>query len=261
MVRFVILAAPRTGSNWLCTLLDSHPEILCHHEIFNPDGIHCALSQRGGRLDLGTVQDRERDPMGVLQRVWEEGLGFAAVGFKMTRGQDARVLEHVLADPGVRKIILKRRNRIRTFVSERIAETTGEWESYPDRYEDRDLGKGRVRVRVEVTDLDRHRALNEQYYDGICRSLAASGQPFLELRYERLGFDQERRRVLGFLGVSSDPTGLKAGTRKQNAAALPELIANFDELRARLRGSDLEPDLYARDVCAAVSGDRDGSPR
>ena len=36
--RFVILAAPRSGSNLLCTLLDSHPEILCHHEVFNPVG-------------------------------------------------------------------------------------------------------------------------------------------------------------------------------------------------------------------------------
>ena len=36
--RFVILAAPRSGSNLLCTLLNSHPEILCHHEVFNPVG-------------------------------------------------------------------------------------------------------------------------------------------------------------------------------------------------------------------------------
>ena len=46
MTRFVILAVPRTGSNLLCTLLNSHPEILCHHEVFNPQGIFTALTHR-----------------------------------------------------------------------------------------------------------------------------------------------------------------------------------------------------------------------
>jgi len=33
--RFVILNAARTAAI-ICTLLNSHPEVLCHHEIFNP---------------------------------------------------------------------------------------------------------------------------------------------------------------------------------------------------------------------------------
>ena len=36
----------------LCTLLGSHPEILCHHEVFNPSGIFYALYYRDGRIDL-----------------------------------------------------------------------------------------------------------------------------------------------------------------------------------------------------------------
>ena len=58
--RFVILAAPRSGSNQLCTLLNSHPEILCHHEVYNPSAIFYALEYRGGSLDLGTIDDRDR---------------------------------------------------------------------------------------------------------------------------------------------------------------------------------------------------------
>ena len=37
--RFVILAARRSGSNLLCSLLGSHPHVRCHHELFNPNGI------------------------------------------------------------------------------------------------------------------------------------------------------------------------------------------------------------------------------
>jgi hypothetical protein len=32
---FCIITQPRTGSNHLCGLLNSHPEIVCHYELFN----------------------------------------------------------------------------------------------------------------------------------------------------------------------------------------------------------------------------------
>ena len=44
--RFVILAAPRTGSNLLCTLLDAHSRILCHHEILNRAALEAARAWR-----------------------------------------------------------------------------------------------------------------------------------------------------------------------------------------------------------------------
>ena len=62
--RFVILGAPRTGTNLLCTLLDSHPDVLCHHEVFNPAGIFWALGDRQGALDLGSMAERDADPLG-----------------------------------------------------------------------------------------------------------------------------------------------------------------------------------------------------
>src|SRR5207249_4299870 len=104
--RFVILAAPRTGSNMLCTILDSHPAILCHHEIFNPDGIFYALRLRDGSFSLGSMEDRRRAPLDFLARVWEADLGHAYIGFKMTHRQNPVVFDAVVNDPGVKKIVL-----------------------------------------------------------------------------------------------------------------------------------------------------------
>ena len=59
---FVILAASRSGSNMLCRMLDSHPAILCHHEIYNPKGIRLAVTLRETDFTLGTMAERERDP-------------------------------------------------------------------------------------------------------------------------------------------------------------------------------------------------------
>lgn len=238
MTRFVVLAAPRTGSNWLCTLLDSHPAILCHHEIFNPEGVHAALSIRDRDLGFGTVAERDRDPLTVLDRVWQLSLGHTAVGFKLNRGQDAAVLREVLADAAVRKLIIRRANRVRTYVSERLAEITGAWESY---------GEAKTRtsypsVWVDPAQLRGHVALNRRYYDEIEHALAASHQDACHVLYEELNKPQVRRQILDFLGVSPE-IALRSGTHKQNDAPLDVLIENFDALRQALRGSDLDRDI------------------
>lgn len=239
MIRFVVLATPRTGSNWLCSLLDSHPDILCHHEIFNPEGIHYALSARGGELDFGTVRERDSVPLQVLDRVWHETLGLPVVGFKLNRGQNPAVLNRVLRDRDVRKIIIKRVNRIRTFVSERIAELTGEWESYRES----ERNDKKVTVTVNPAELRRHALANQRFYQEIYQSLEDTKQAAMEIHYEKLADAQEVARALAFLGVSP-AAKLTAGTRKQNASSLHELISNIDDLRTRLADSELEQDLY-----------------
>ncbi len=236
-VRFVILAAPRTGSNWLCTVLDSHPEVLCHHEIFNPEGIHYSLRYRGGELDFGDPETRDQEPLRVLERVWAEALGHRAVGFKMTRGQAADVMRHAVRDSDVLKLVLRRANRIKTLVSEKIARTTGAWESY-DGIESRS-----PTVTIAEAELRAHGALNEAFYRKIDEDLARTGQVPLQVTYEHLASSEERRRILEFLGISESAVSLRGSTRKQNPKDLRQLIANFEDLCERLRGTSFEDEI------------------
>lgn len=238
MTRFVILAAPRTGSNWLCTLLDSHPRVLCHREIFNPGGIHVALSFEGA-LDLGGRDERDRDPAAALRRVWATGRGRAAVGFKLNRESTPGAFAPVLDDRDVKKVVLRRRNRVRTCVSELVAERTGAWESLPGS----PPGAPRERLRVEAAQVRAHAARNALYYDALTARLARSGQGWLETSYEDLGRRDEHARLLAFLGVEGAPVELRAATSRRNPEPLAALVANFDELRAALRGSPFEEEL------------------
>jgi LPS sulfotransferase NodH len=238
-VRFVIVAARRTGSNLLCTLLDSHPAILCHHELFNPSGIFCALSVRQGALDLGSLERRDEDPTAFLDRVWREPRGHACVGFKMTRGQAEPVLEHVLGDTGVRKIVLRRRNRVKTWVSERVAERLDEWEVYDETQ----LTSARPRLEIDVRDLREHVARNEAFYRQVEASLSESRQEFRRIWYEDLWSKEERTRLLAFLDASPTDTDLAPRSLKQNPRDLREVVANFDELAEALRGNALREEL------------------
>lgn len=235
--RFVILAAPRTGSNLLCTLLNGHPDILCHHEVFNPEGIFVALDRRES-LDLGSPGARDADPFAFLEHVWGSGERQLLVGFKMTSGQAPAVVSHLLQAREVKKIVLRRKNRVKTYVSTLIAAKTGQWEVYSRA----DLVRERPRVRVDPAELRQHAEINQAFYDTIRRSLGGSGQTFLEMEYEDLLSVQEHQRVLAFLGVR--PAALEAASIKQNSEDLRHLILDFSRLDEQLRGTSFSDELH-----------------
>lgn len=240
MTPFVILAAPRTGSNLLCTLLNSHPDVLCHHEIFNPRGIFYALDRRDGSISLGSLDERDRDPLGFLERVWRWPGGYPFVGFKMTRGQCDAVLESVIEDRGVRKILLRRRNRLKTFVSEVIALETDQWEAY----EPGALTVKPPKISIAVDQLRAHAQLNDDFYRRIARALENSGQTGLEVFYENVLSQAEQADILRFLGVAPVGSGLQPSSLKQNPLDLRCVIENFSELDARLEGSEFHHELH-----------------
>lgn len=241
MTNFVILAAQRTGSNFLCTLLNSHPEILCHHEIFNPRGPMYAVTHRDGALNLGSAEERDRDPLSFLDRVWRTRYDNPCVGFKMTPDQAEPILRHVFVSPSIKKIVLRRRNRIRTYVSQTISRRLDEWEVYHPR----ELAPDRPRVNVDVARLREQIASNERFYREIGESLAPSPESFIQVSYESLSSRPVHRRILEFLGVAARDMELKPASIKQNSENLEDLVSNFAELAGALRGSDLEEELYA----------------
>lgn len=241
-VRFAIFAAPRTGSNLLCGLLNGHPDILCHHGLFNPGGVHLARDRADLIPTLGDMAARDADPAGFLSRVWGVDGRVRAVGFKMNRGECAVAEGLLLDDPSVVKILLRRQNRVRTFVSEEIARFTGAWESYGGQ-----VLPPAPSVCITPDALMRHAELNAAYYARIEAALRASGQDWLETDYEALAKPQELARILVRLGVA--PRGiLPAICRKRAVTDLRANILNFDELAQALRGTPLSDDLTRPDL-------------
>ena len=238
--RFVILAAPRTGSNLLCTLLNSHPDVLCHHELFNPNGIFYALEYRDGSLDFGSMEARNREPFAFLQRVWGHPQGATCVGFKMTRGQDTAVVQSLIEDASVLKILLYRRNRLKTFISEQLARQTDRWEVYSKD----ELATDRGKLHVDIEAFRAHCELNERYYQDIEDALRASEQPWISTVYEDILTEPEHARLLEFLGVEATDTQLTQASVKQSDRDLRTHIENFQELELALDGSEYLTELY-----------------
>jgi LPS sulfotransferase NodH len=239
VTRFVIVAAPRTGSNLLCTLLDQHPALLCHHEIFNPSGIFYALDLRDDALQLGSIEERDRDPWAFLERVYSTPLGRRGVGFKFTRGQDEALLDRLLATPGVRTIVLRRRNRVKTLVSDLVAQQTDQWEVYTES----DLMENRPRVSVDLDLLEKHAEENAHFYTHVEAALSRADADWIATCYEQISSLDEQERLLRFLGVEPIAEPLQPRSVKQNPTDLRCSIANFEELAQSLRGTAYHAEL------------------
>ncbi|MCA1778443.1 MAG: hypothetical protein LC637_03385 [Xanthomonadaceae bacterium] len=231
-VHFTILATPRSGSNMLCGLLNTHSDCVCHHELFNPKGVRLALHLRNPEPNLAGLPDRQAKPLAFMQAVMERWPGLHATGMKMTGIQDRHAFAHILATVTMRKILLKRCNTLRELVSHKIAEQLNQWEVYDGDM----LVHHRPRVTVEVDELERRARVNQQHYQSIVKRLQADRQEYLEVSYERLlGNDRHTTiaGVLDFLELSPSDD-LELVSVRQNPQPLNELLENYDQLRHRL---------------------------
>lgn len=228
--RFVVLAAPRSGSNMLCTLLGTHPDIVCHHELYNPAGSFYALDYRDSEFSLGSQAFRDARPLAFLRRLWTAHPDAACVGFKMTHYQRPAVFQHLLDDAGVKKIVLKRRNPVRCHVSRLIAQRRNLWELYDGRSLDP------VQVEVDPDELEADIAFNRAYYAGIHARLTATGQTYCPVVYETLESPDTHAHLLDFLEQPHRP--LRAGSTRQNPQPLRQLIGNFTQLVTHFNHND-----------------------
>jgi LPS sulfotransferase NodH len=244
LTKFVILSIPRSGSNYLCGTLNSHPEILCHHEIFHEKAIYYALDRRNGELDLGTVETRDLNPKQFIDRLWQHNFQAAAVGFKLLSGQNPKAFDLVLKDKSIKKILLMRQNKIRTYVSLAIAKQTGIYSQLRDRERKNEVQSS---VEIDIDSLRDHLKKTDDYYQRLIDRMEVSKQSFLKVIYEDIfseRSEETQKSILEFIGVSPKPEYLQVTHLKQNSKPLYELISNYEEIKSQLLGTELEENLY-----------------
>ena len=229
MTRFVILSAPRSGSNMLSSLLNSHTSILCHHEIFNPDGIFYALPLRDSEFSIvNNINERDNDPQTCLDNIWRFNNAKPCVGFKMTHKQNIMVFNSVLNDKRVKKIILIRKNQIKTHVSKLLAQQSGIWEQYDTPYCAKNSPSKKNKVSVCLQELKNDIAFNECYYDEIRLHLKKSKQEYIEVEYDNLNETDTQQRLLNYLHLEKQE--LVTHSIKQNSSDLRKKISNYSKL-------------------------------
>lgn len=236
--RFVLLGGPRTGSNYVLTLLASHPNIRMLGELFHNRSL--VFDFKNHPLHAGIVHCRNTNPLNFIKQLVFPPLpeSIEASGFKLFYEHIEEVMKalpfYLRQEPQFRVIHLKRRNALRSYYSLQRALCDRNWRSTDTN------PPAPPRIILDVAGcmyyLRRLDAFHDQY-DAIFRDIQ------LEVWYEDLLEDRENimRKIQEFLGVTV--TSLHSNLKKQNVAPLPECIANYSELCTRLRGTKWEHQL------------------
>ena len=261
----VMLARQRSGTNALQSVLDTHPDIDCAREVFHaePDAYeHLDSEQNWFKfLELrGTAGILEilTSPSGP-QRVFSDFLRhlhsqrpkrylLLDIKYNSTHHLDGPWRD-LRAEPKlfgfIRKhdlpvLQLRRRNYLRAYVSLITAERTGEWLAGRDGPE-----RGAETFTIPPAQLLRVLRRSSEEDELVAQSFPSEKR--LTLEYEEL-FPElgglasvaELRRLARWLGIPERFQQSPPAYRKQSVRPLPELIENWDEVAAALRGTEFE---------------------
>ena len=259
-MRFVIIGSPRTGSSHLVTLLGSHPEILCNGNVFHPKNVWVFWPKKDLNEETRSelLELRRTNPEALLNRVFAASYGRAHVGFKIFQGQHDAILDRLIGDHGVKKIVLYRRNVLANYASSLAAKRSGDWGG---KAEGRSTETEKVRFDLEKFALF-HDAYVAFYHDTV-RKLNDRNQIFHLMHYEDINNLLLFGGLLRFIGVSGDvsPSSVKVHHVKQNPSDILSRFANPETVLEYLRRCGLLHWLHECETSLAPLGRSVGSDR
>jgi len=186
-------------------------------------------TEEGAIRNAAAIHARDKEPARFLAETIDAGsaiAGCAAIGFKFfpEHARDQAFFEALLADQRIRKIILRRENRLACVTSIVRASVTGDYIR---------VSSDQVPVHITPADLQAWTECYDAYY-GFLRDRLV-GQDYVELTYESLGVNAEQalRPVYELLGLPphSAPAALPGDLAPQSSGKLHNALVNFDELR------------------------------
>ncbi len=227
--RFVIIGLPRSGTTYLMTLLNSHPDVICHGELYNP---YAVISSGGRDESHDEVLGRDKDPVAFLDGVFARGQGkrgVAALGFKFMLGQNLAVLRAILDDPEIRIIYVKRWNKLAQVASWLAALKSMEWA----RPKARKAGAA-AKVRANPRKISQHWHefdTQEMMFEAL---LEGRPQARLDLEYRELFEPGIAARLCDFLGVRARDD-LTSPLAKQGANHILDRFEHPDPIKYYFR--------------------------
>jgi len=257
--RFLILSEARTGSTMLRRMLNSHPGICCHGEIFAIE--IWGLQGYVGADDQVDLNDpryqeakrlRENDPARFLREaVWPAGP--PPVGAKILYNdlEDPKwraAYDAVRADRDIRIVHLSRENRLKRLISQTAMNQGHRYIAY-ETHSIRLRPNGRPEAVPKQNESPVRLTLNpkecledfrrvEEAENRIRR--AFQGHPVFEATYEKIVDPSTRQleKLQEFLDVR--PCELRSGTLKVHSDNVRDILENLEELQAFFQGTPYE---------------------
>lgn len=234
MVRFLILAAQRTGSTVLGDALDQHPQVSCEREMFlegqkRPRSYARFLASSRWRRAQARLAPR-RALGAYLEGFFRGEPPLRAVGMKLMYNQRSALIDRWIETEQPHLVHLVRHNAVKVIVSRLTAEARGIYHVERGGA----LPEGAIaipteKVLAELEKLEQSVAAQREWL---------GGKRHLEVSYEDLIAEPAPLfdRLHAFLGVAPAPPP-PLPLQKVNPDSVAATIANHAELADRLRGT------------------------
>jgi LPS sulfotransferase NodH len=233
VTKFIVYGIPRTGSNFFISQLNAHPQILCHYEIFHPEKIYYGFSDKQINYDnfkkSWDMKKRDNTPDLFLNDLFQIHQREEVIGYNIFPSHNNYILKNSLMDKNQKKIVLKRKNILKTFISREIALKTKSWSSVSQDKSGKNIEK---KIYFEEDELLSYLLRTFNYYNYIETLLGVTQQNYLVIYYEDLigERDYTLNKVFDFLGVQKKKIDNKSKFVKQNPEGLDALIENYQYL-------------------------------
>ncbi|QBY02036.1 nodulation protein NodH [Rhodophyticola sp. CCM32] len=224
---FVIFAEMRTGSNYLEATVNEFTDLDCLGEVFNPTFMGHQKTFEMYGIDMAA---REKNPLRLYDALLQNTDGLP--GFRFFHDHDARVLDRVLPDPRVAKIILTR-NPLESYVSRKIAAATGQWR-LTDMKHQRKAGK----IRFVPAEFEEMLDQLQQFQLRLQNGLQRSGQTAFYIAYDDINDLDVINGMARFLGAKEDIAAANSKLKRQNPSDLRQKVENYDEMAATVSALD-----------------------
>ncbi|MEM1272578.1 MAG: nodulation protein NodH [Pseudomonadota bacterium] len=223
----VVFAEMRTGSNHLEALLNAVPGLRGFGEVFNPSFIG---RQNQDRLFGYDLKRREADPNGFLQTLQTEA-GPDLPVIRLFHDHDPRVLDPIVANPRVAKVILTR-NPLDSYISRKIAAETGQWRMTDARSD------AKAEVRFDAAEFAAMLVNWQRFAATLRHHLQINGQSAFEIGYDDLGDEAVLNGLLRYLNVKEEIEPSGSTLKPQNPGGPRSKVINPTEMQAALAGID-----------------------
>ena len=216
-VKVAIVTRSRSGSNMLCSFLESHPQAFVWREIFR--------------------RPQYFTPQLTYRLISSSYLGrYRVVAFKVFYYHlvPDHFWERLVADERIHIIHLVRPNYLDTYVSRRQAMASQQWESFE---RDRTRTTESPAIQVDIADLMAFLEENERLITSFA-SKTQGRKNLLTLTFEQVAGDEGRALIAEFLKGHLDPSGFGASRNtKQGGSRLEQRIINFEDVKQAILAS------------------------
>ena len=213
--KFVIFGVKRVGSNFFISLLNQHPDILCHYEIFHHNAIYCGFgdkSENSRWLENMSLQKRNHSPKKFLDELFTHHHGYTCIGYKFFPNQNENILRYSIADINQKNIIIKRKDILGSYISFKIDRKTGNWSSKDAKEKGINETELDLRIHFNKDEFVQYVQKINHFYNNLENNIALRQNESLVIYYEELLQNQSSvfDKVYDFLGVkrvSVEPKG------------------------------------------------------